>query len=82
MTKQKITTSPWSDTVTVRLFSDSGRYKDDLFVAVNGRRYVIRRGEEVEVPRCVAEVIAQSQEQDQKTASYISRISGGGEGRA
>ena len=79
VTKEKSpTVNPWADTVKIRLFSDAGRYKDDLFAAVNGRRYVIRRGEEVELPRCVAQVILASQEQDLRTASYISRISGGG----
>lgn len=78
--KEKI--SPWQDNVTVRLFADAGRYRDDLFVSVNGRRYVIRRGEEVSVPRCVAEVIAASEAQDNKTADYIRRISGAAGGGA
>jgi len=69
-------TSPWQDNVTVRLFADAGKYRDDLFVSVNGRRYVIKRGEEVSLPRCVAEVISRSEEQDKKTAAYIGAISG------
>lgn len=31
--------------------------KDDVFVSVNERTWLIKRGEEVEVPECVAEVI-------------------------
>lgn len=31
--------------------------KDDVYVCVNGKSYLIKRGEEVEVPASVAEVI-------------------------
>lgn len=31
--------------------------KDDVFVAVNGRTWLIKRGVEVAVPACVAEVL-------------------------
>lgn len=31
--------------------------KDDVFVGVNGKTYLIKRGEEVSVPRCVAKVL-------------------------
>lgn len=31
--------------------------RDDVFVGVNGKTYLIKRGVEVEVPRVVAEVI-------------------------
>ena len=31
--------------------------KDDVFVGVNGRTFLIKRGEEVSVPRCVARVL-------------------------
>lgn len=32
--------------------------KDDVYVAVNGKTYLIKRGEEVEVPAAVAEVLS------------------------
>lgn len=51
--------------VKIRLFKDNARYKNDVFVGVNGRSYVIRRGEEVEVPVEVAEVLEHSAAQDQ-----------------
>ncbi len=54
--------------VKVRLFKDNGRYKNDVFVSVNGRNYQIRRGEEVEVPAEVAEVLEHSANQDALTA--------------
>ena len=36
--------------VRIKLFKDNSRYKEDLFVSVNGVNYKIRRGVEVEVP--------------------------------
>lgn len=36
--------------------------KDDVYVAVNGKSFLIKRGEEVEVPDYVAEVIQHSEE--------------------
>ena len=58
-------------TETIRLFSDGGKYKGDLFVSVNGVNYKIRRGVEVEVPPEVAEVLEHSQVQDERTAARI-----------
>lgn len=61
--------------VSVKLFKDNDRYKGDVFVAVNGRRFQIKRGVEVKIPKYVAEVLAQSAEQDQNTAQLIERES-------
>ena len=49
-------------TETIRLFSDGGKYKGDLFVSVNGVNYQLQRGKNIEVPPEVAEVIRHSQE--------------------
>lgn len=57
--------------VTIRLFKDSGKYRDDMIVGLNGRIYQIKRGVEVEVPWAVAEIIRESLEQDQATAELI-----------
>lgn len=57
--------------VTVKLFKDNGKYAADMFVGVNGVGYQIKRGIPVEVPRCVAEVLAQSEAQDAATALMI-----------
>jgi hypothetical protein len=57
--------------VKVKLFKDNRRYKGDVFVSVNGRRYQIQRGVEVEVPPEVAEVLEHSQHQDDLTAARI-----------
>lgn len=66
---------PPEEMVAVRLFKDNGRYKDDVFVAVNGRRFQIKRGVTVRVPKCVADVLEQSQLQDQATAALIEQKS-------
>ena len=57
--------------VKIKLFKDNSRYKEDLFVSVNGVNYKIRRGVEVEVPPEVAEVLEHSQMQDERTAARI-----------
>lgn len=36
--------------------------KGDKWCAVNGKTYLIKRGEEVEVPECVAEVLRHEEE--------------------
>ena len=55
----------------IKLFKDNSRYKEDLFVSVNGVNYKIRRGVEVEVPPEVADVLEHSQMQDEGTAARI-----------
>lgn len=46
--------------------------EDDMvqYVAVNGRSFMIRRGEEVEVPECVAEVLKNSERQKLEAMKY------------
>lgn len=65
---------PAEELVTICLFKDDDRYSDDVFVAVNGRRFQIRRGEEVQVPRYVKEVLDHSQKQDLHTARMMEKL--------
>ena len=65
--------------VIIRLFSDNGRYKGDLFVSVNGVNYQIKRGVTVQVPPEVAEVIQHSEEQDAQSAARMEAIIARGE---
>lgn len=58
----------------MKLFKDNHDYKDDVFVAVNGERYLIQRGVEVEVPDYIAEVLEHSAQQDARTAELIEKI--------
>lgn len=49
--------------VKVTLFKDDNEFRDDVVASVNGRTYTIKRGVEVEVPECIAEVLRHSDEQ-------------------
>ena len=59
--------------VSVKLFKDNDRYKDDVYVAVNGQNCVIKRGEWVRIKRKFALVLDASEIQDMKTAEFIER---------
>ena len=54
-----------TETVKLRLFKDNGRYKDPLYVAINGRNWIIKRGVDVEVPAYVKEYIDQQLTEEQ-----------------
>ena len=49
------------ETVTIRL-PLTRTEKEDVFVGVNGKNYLIKRGVDVEVPASVAEVLKHSEE--------------------
>ncbi|MBR4457584.1 MAG: hypothetical protein IKS31_01360 [Clostridia bacterium] len=66
---------PGEELVQVQLFKDNDRYKDDLFVAVNGERILIQRGVPVPIKRKFAEVIENSQRQDHQTDALMQRLS-------
>ena len=66
---------PGDELVPIQLFKDGERYKDDVFVAVNGERVLIKRGERVMVKRKFADVLEQSIQQDTATASMMDRQS-------
>ena len=66
---------PGDELVPVRLFKDNDKYKDDVFVAVNGQRIQIQRGKTVMVKKKFADVLEQSMAQDERTASMIERES-------
>lgn len=57
--------------VSIKLFRDNDKYKDDVYVAVNGKNCVIKRGEWVKVRRKFALVLDQSEIQDLKTAAFL-----------
>lgn len=60
-------TAKKEETVKYMLFRDDDRYKDSLFVGVNGKFYLIERGKEVEIPKSVYEVIVNSMDQKRAT---------------
>ena len=57
--------------VAVKLFRDNDRYRDDVYVAVNGQNCLIKRGEWVKIKRKFAMVLDQSEIQDMQTAEYL-----------
>lgn len=67
---EKVQKKATDDRVTIELFKDNDKYRDDLVVGVNGKYYQIQRGIPVTVPRAVAEVIANSRAQDSAAADY------------
>lgn len=56
-------------TVIIRLPLSRGE-REDVYVAVNGRSYLIRRGEAVEVPASVAEVLARRERMLEESMRY------------
>lgn len=60
-----------NESVAVKLFRDNDRYKDDVYVAVNGQNCVIKRGEWVNIKRKFALVLDQSEIQDMRTAEML-----------
>lgn len=65
----------WNEYVEVFLFKDNNKYKDDVFVSVNGENCVIQRGKKVKVKRKFANVLENSGIQDFETSELIDRKS-------
>ena len=61
------------DLVTVYLQEDKDKYKDDVFIAVNGERVQVKRGKPVKIKRKFGEVLEQSIAQDTSTAELIEK---------
>ena len=59
--------------ISVKLFKDNDKYKDDVYVAVNGQNCIIKRGEWVKIKRKFALVLDSSEIQDMRTAQFIER---------
>ena len=57
--------------VKIKLFKDSQRYKEPLYVSVNSYSACIPRGVPVEIPYFVAKHIEEMETQDQNTAITI-----------
>jgi len=50
--------------------------KDDVWVAVNGKSMLIKRGVEVEVPKCIAEVLQHKEEMLMQAIEFESNAMG------
>lgn len=55
----------------IELFKDGKDYKDDVFVCINGKNMLIKRGEKIKIPTAYAKVIKQSLRQDTATAMLM-----------
>lgn len=60
--------------VEICLFKDNKAYTEDVFVGVNGRTFQIKRGVPVMVPECVAEVLRNSQKQDNHAVALMGEL--------
>lgn len=59
------------------LFKDNERYTAPVVVIVNGKAYQIQRGVSgIKVPRAVAEILQQSEYQNQMATKYIQSVIG------
>lgn len=54
------------------------KHDDALYVAVNGRRMLVKKGESVTLPKSFAEVIKASFDAKKTADSYIDSVSHGG----
>lgn len=65
----------YNELVKVKLFKDNDKYKDDVFVAVNGVGMIVPRGIEVEIPRKYAIALKNSEAQDSFAAQHCMELS-------
>ena len=61
MAEEKKTETPKEKMVKIRIPRIKAN-QEDVFVSVNERTWIIKRGVEVDVPECVAEVIRHQEE--------------------
>lgn len=57
--------------VEIKLFKDNDKYKDDVYVSINGKNCVVRRGEWTRIRRKFAMLLDQSEIQDLRTAEMM-----------
>lgn len=69
MNQQNVEQAYLEEYIAIKLFKDNDRYKDDVYVAINGKNCVIKRGEWVKIKRKFALVLDQSEIQDSKAAA-------------
>ena len=79
--KKEVThdTNYYNELVSVKLFKDNDKYKDDVFVAVNGVGMIVPRGIEVQIPRKYAIALKNSETQDSFAAQHCMELAKGAE---
>ena len=78
MAKENITETTKPKMVKIKL-PLTRTEKDDVYVAVNGKSYLIKRGEYVEVPASVAEVLRHKEEMLAQAMEYEAQASANAE---
>jgi hypothetical protein len=66
--------APEEKMVEIELFYDGERYKDDVPVILNGKAFLIKRGERVKVPEAYAEIIRNSLKQNALAADMMNKL--------
>lgn len=64
----------WNEKVPIKLFSDGDKYTGSVFVHAGNKSFLIRRGEEVVVPRYVAEVLKDSERQREEAVHNSDKL--------
>ena len=71
-TKKTVDNATKGKRVTVRLPRLPGQNANqEEFFSVNGKNYIIKRGEDVEIPEAVAEVIRNAQKAEEYAMKYV-----------
>ena len=65
---------PMKDLVRVQLPRATGKEEPEMFVALNGKGYTIRRGVPVNVPRPVYEILAERERQIERQAAFEAEL--------
>lgn len=74
-TTKKTTTENAKRKVTVRLPRNKGQNaRQEEFFSVNGRNYLIKRGETVEIAEEVAEVIRNGEQAEEYAMQYVEEL--------
>ena len=74
--EQKQPEAPVDDgMVEIELYKDNDKYKNDVFVCVNGKSMQIKRGERVRIPKAFAEVLDNAEAQRKFAGRTIDRLS-------
>lgn len=66
--------SKMHELVPVKLFYDGEKYTEPVSVTCNGITWMIKRGEEVMIPRYIKEILDNSMAQDEATARYCKEL--------
>ena len=72
---KKQTTKKATETLETVFIPKRDKHDDSLFVAVNGRRMLVKKGENISLPAPFAEVIRNSFSAEKLAEEYISSVS-------